>query len=1006
MKRNFTISGLVLLCFLFINSAFAQNVTVKGTVTDATTNEALVGVSVGVKGTAIGAQTDVNGAFSLSVPSNATLVFTSLGYTPQEVAVNGQATINIKLKAQSNALSEVVVVGYGTQRKIDVTGSVSSVKGSEISKQASVNPISSLQGKVAGVQITNSGAPGSTPEVHIRGVGTVYGNANPLYVVDGIWSDNIDFINPADIENISVLKDASSEAIYGIRAANGVILVTTKKGSRNTKAIVNYDGFVGNQVITNNFKMANGPEYATLVDELDVIGGGTGRYPNPNNFGTTDWTHQIFRNAFIDNQHISVSGGGEKSTYNVAFGYLDQEGTVNTNSYNRYTLRVVNEFEVAKGLKLGYDLNGAFHKSRDINNSIFHEVYAAVPIVPVRYANGAYGDPNDYNVTSSALFNPQVDLDFFNQHTTDYRANGTVYADLKFAKHFTFHSSVGGDYEENEVNNYVPVFNATFAQLNTKSKLTETDLKTRNWIIENTLTYDNHFGDHALTVLLGQSAQSYKYTGVIASAEDVPDYGNGHYFAQGDNFFLNDISGGYPSYSTVNSYFARANYSFKGRYLLNATMRADGSSKFSGNNRWGYFPSVGAGWVISEEDFMKDQKVFNTLKLRGSWGKIGNVSVPSNLSVTTLTGYTYVSGQTTIPAQSVASIVPPTTYWERGVGTDIGLEASLLDNRLYGEFDFYNKKTEKAIFDIPILGSLGTSGGTIIGNQATFQNQGVEIVLTWKDKIGKDFTYSLSGNIGINNNKVLSVSTGANPIYQAVSTTGSANYNTRTMQGEPIGEFFGLKVDGIFQTQAEIDAYSKNGNKIMPNAVPGNFKYDDVNHDGVIDDKDRVVLGNPNPKYTYGFSTYFAYKQFDLTADFQGIAGVQIYDANSGIRFGTENFSQDFYDNRWHGPGTSNTYPSVYIAGGQNNRSNSFYVQDGSYFRIRNLQLGYTLPSSLMNRLKISKLRVFANAQNAFNFFKYKGFNPEVGGDPTRAGVDSNVQPLYATYNLGVSLTF
>ena len=1006
MKRIFTISGLVLFFSFLINSAFAQNVNVKGTVTDATTGETLIGVSVTVKGTTTGTQTDANGAFSLSVPSNATLTVSYLSYATQDVAVNGQASINIKLKPQSSTLNEVVVVGYGTQKKIDVTGSVGTVKGSEISKQASVNPISSLQGKVAGVQITNSGAPGAAPEVRIRGVGTVYGNANPLYVVDGVWADNIDFVNPADIENISVLKDASSEAIYGIRAANGVILVTTKKGARNSKATVSYDGFVGNQVITNEFKMATGPEYATLVNELDAIGGGTPRYADPNSYGTTNWTHQVLRNAFIDNQHISISGGGEKSTYNVAFGYLDQQGTVKTNDFNRYTLRVTNEFEVLKGLKVGYSLNGTYIKSKDINGSIFHEIYAAVPIVPVRYANGAYGDPNDYNVTSSALFNPQVDLDYFNQRSTEYRGAGTVYADLKFAKHFTFHTSAGGDYATNNVNNYSPVYQATFAQLNTKSKLAITNLSTHNWILENTLSYDNKFGDHSLTVLLGQSAQSYHFTGSVATAEDVPDYGNGHYFSQGDNYNISDIGDGYPSLSTINSYFARVNYSFKGRYLLNATMRADGSSKFSGNNRWGYFPSVGAGWVITEEEFMKDQHIFNTLKLRGSWGKIGNVSVPANLSITTLSAYNYVSGQTVIPSQSVASITPPTTYWERGVGTDIGLEASMLNNKLYAEVDFYNKKTERAIFDIPILGSLGTSGGTIIGNQATFQNQGFEFLVTWKDNIGKDFSYSISGNLGINKNKVLNVSTGANPIYQAVGTAGSNNFNTRTVQGEPIGEFYGLKVLGVFQNAGEVTAYSKNGTEIMPNAVPGDFKYQDVNGDGVIDDKDRVVLGNPNPKFTYGFSTYFSYKNIDLTADFQGIAGVQIYDANMGLRYGTENFSQDFYDNRWHGAGTSNTYPSVYIAGGQNNRSNSFYVQSGSYFRVRNLQLGYTLPGDLMGKWNISKLRIFANAQNAFNFFSYKGFNPEIGGGPTRAGVDTNVQPMYATYNLGVNLTF
>jgi hypothetical protein len=359
----------------------------------------------------------------------------------------------------------------------------------------------------------------------------------------------------------------------------------------------------------------------------------------------------------------------------------------------------------------------------------------------------------------------------------------------------------------------------------------------------------------------------------------------------------------------------------------------------------------------------------------------------------------------------VNTIVPPATYWEKGVGTDIGLEASLLRNRLYAEFTFYNKKTENAIFDIPILGSLGTSGSTVTGNQATFQNRGFEIALNWKDNaLNGKLTYSLSGNLGINNNKVLDVSTGTNPIYQAVGTTGSNNFNTRTIVGQPIGQFVGLKVIGVFQSAAEVQSYvSKGGAVLMPNAKAGDLKMADINEDGVIDDKDRVVLGNPNPKYTYGFNTSFSYGQFDLSLDFQGIAGVDIYNANLALRFGTENFTEDFYKNRWHGQGTSTLYPSVYLAGGQNPRANSFYVEDGSYFRVRNAQLGYTLNRSITDRWKMSKLRVFANAQNPLNFFKYRGFSPEVlarDNNPTRAGVDVDVYPLYATYNFGVNLTF
>ena len=985
-----------------------KEVRVSGKVTGQN-GEALAGVSVTVKGTSIGTATDAGGNYVINAPDgSATLVFSYVGYGSHEEAIAGRTTINVSLTSSASELNTIVVVGYGTQRKVDVTGSVTQIKGEEISKQSVINPVSGLQGKVAGVQITNSGAPGSSPQIRIRGVGTVYGNANPLYVVDGVWYDDISFLNPADIENMTVLKDASSEAIYGIRAANGVVLVTTKKG-RNTKAVVNYNGYVGTQIVTNPVKMATGPEYAQMVNELDVIGGVASRYKDPASYGTTDWYHQILRSALTTNHQVSVSGGSEKSTYNFSLGYLLQDGIVEKNRFERYTAKLQNDFQVFSPLKIGYVVTGSMNKSTDIPGSIFHQLYAAAPVVPVYYADGTYGDPNDFTVTSSANFNPQVTLDFFNQKSKNYRLTGTVYADLKFAQHFTFHTNVGGDFGQNEVRNYNPIFTATLVQRNATSKLSLTDGRTRNWILENTLTYDNRFGDHNIKVLVGQGAQSYSYRESTSSAEGVPNNSEGDYYLSlGTNRNVTDFG----SLSKVASYFGRVNYSFQNKYLLTATMRADGSSKFSEENRWGYFPSIGVGWVISEESFMTNQSIFNNLKLRGSWGKIGNMSVPANLSVLKVTQtpqFIYVGGNgTTAPGANINTIVPPATYWEKGVGTDIGLEASLLKNKLYAEITFYNKKTENAIFDIPILGSLGTSGSTVTGNQATFQNRGFEFLVNWKgDVLKNQLTYSLSANLGINNNKVLDVSTGTNPIYQAVGTTGSNNWNTRTIQGEPIGQFVGLQVIGIFQSDAEVRSYvSKDGTKLMPNAKAGDFKMADVNGDGVIDDKDRVVLGNPNPKYTYGFNTNFTFKQFDLSLDFQGIAGVDIYNANLALRFGTENFTEDFYNNRWHGQGTSNLYPSVYLAGGQNPRANSFYVEDGSYFRVRNAQLGYTLNPDLTNRWGISKLRIYANAQNPLNLFKYRGFTPEVGGSPTRAGVDVDVYPLYATYNFGVNLSF
>jgi TonB-linked SusC/RagA family outer membrane protein len=990
------------------NALRLQDIKITGKITGER-GEPLSGVSITVAGTTIGTTTDNNGSFTLTVPENGTLVISYIGYQTQEIKVNSQSVINVKLATSSKTMEQVVVVGYGTQRKIDVTGAVTQLKGEEIAKQASFSPISALQGKVAGVQITNSGAPGSSPEIRIRGVGTVYGNANPLYVVDGIWYDDITFLNSNDIENISVLKDASSEAIYGIRAANGVVLITTKKGRRGAeKPLISYNGFVGNQVVTNQVSMATESQYETMINELNVINGKPGQYDNPSKAGNTDWYHQILRNAMVTNQQISVAGGGEKSSYNLSLGYYKQDGLVKTNTFDRYVMHLQNDYQVAKFLKVGMTLAGTLSKSNDIDGSIFHQLYAAAPNVPVYYADGTYGDPNDFKVGSSNQFNPEVTIDFFNNHTKTYKLNGNIYGDLKFAKYFNFHSSLGGDFQQTEISNYAPVYTATIAQRNTVSKLAVTRGENRNWILENTLTFDRRIKDHSIKLLVGQGAQQYKFYQIAASIQNVPPGDGNQYLSLGNASTANVTDQG--TLSTVSSYFGRLNYSFADRYLLTATMRADGSSKFSLDNRWGYFPSVGLGWVISNEKFMQNQKLFDNLKLKGSWGKIGNMSVPANLSTLVVTqnaGFVYVGGDgSTATGASINTVVPPTTYWERGVGTDVGLEASLINGKLFTEIDWYNKKTEKAIFDIPILGSVGTSSGTIIGNQATFQNQGFEFLVTWKDNLNKDFNYSISANAGINKNQVLSVATGANPIYQQVGPTGSNNFNTRTIVGQPIGEFFGYQAIGVFQSAQDVANYKGSGGAIQPNAQAGDLKYKDVNGDGLIDAKDKVVLGNPNPKLIYGINTTAAYKSFDFTLDFQGVSGVQIYNANLGLRYGTENFTEDYFKNRWHGQGTSNLYPSANIGGGTNYLSNSFFVEDGSYFRVRNIQLGYTLPGHYLKNSGITKLRVYVNAQNAFNFFPYRGFSPEVGGAPTRAGVDVNVYPLYATYNFGVNLNF
>lgn len=971
---------------------------VSGRVTDET-GAPMAGVSVQIKGSTRGTMTDNDGRFSINAEDNDVLVFSYVGYEPQEISVAGKTEINVVLVAAKGELQQVVVIGYGTQRKIDVTGSVASVSGEEISKQVSVNPLSALQGKVSGVQVTNSGEPGKAPQIKIRGVGTVYGNTNALYVVDGVWFDDISFLNPSDIENISILKDASAEAIYGIRAANGVVLVTTKKGKG--KVTVNYNGYIGLQRVTNQIEMANASEYATLINELN----GTQTFPDPASYGEgTNWFDAVLQNALITNHYLSASGGGEKSNYNFSLGYLKQEGIVTGNDYTRITARFQNDIQATSFLKLGYSAVFQGSNAHDVPGDVVYKAYTAAPVVPVKYSDGTYGDPADYPI-GTATNNPKAQLDFFNQKTKDYRVSGNVYGEVKLLNSLTYRVSFGGEYGEQEVRGYVPVYYANSIQFATESQLSISRIEARNWIVENTLTFNKTFNDHRLTVLAGQSAQRYKSYAIDGTARNVPYNTEGDlYIALGPDSTRTIVDRG--DLATYTSYFGRVNYSFKNRYLLTASIRADGSSKFVEDERWGYFPSVGVGWIISDEPFMKNQNVFNNLKLRGSWGKIGNASVPTNLAVLRVNrgaNLTAVFGQPGQPftGASITTIVPPLIVWEKGEGVDGGLEGTLLNNQLNFEIDYYYRETQDAIFDVPVLGSLGLSGGTILGNQATFRNSGFEFAAGWKSSPGKSFTYSINGNFSVNSNKVKDVLSGNIPLYGGGEAATGGQLSTITVQGSAIGQFYGLVVDGIFQTPEEV----ANGNQ--PDAQPGDFKYKDINGDKVIDGKDRMVIGSPNPKYAFGLNSNFAYKGFDLTLDLQGVAGVDVYNANKGKRFGAENYTKDFYDNRWHGEGTSNTYPSARVGGGRNYLPNTWFVEDGSYVRIRNVQLGYTLPQGLTSKWKLERVRVYANAQNVLNIFGYNGFTPEVTAiSPTSAGIDMNIYPLSATYNFGLNVTF
>ncbi len=814
-------------------------------------------------------------------------------------------------------------------------------------------------------------------------------------MVYGNYVPDLSFLNPADIESMEVLKDASSASIYGVRAANGVVLVTTRRGKSGAPRI-NYNGFAGIQRVTNKLEMANAQEYATLINEKFAIL----EEPRtlPLNSPSTDWYDQVLRTAQIHNHQLSMSGGTDRITYNFSGSYLYQEGIVKKNDFERITGRLQTDFKISNNIRVGYNAILSSIKSDTIPSGVLYQSFVAPPILPIRKANGRYGDPADINLGNFA--NPQASLDWFNQVNRTQRLTSNVFGELTFLKDFTFRTSLGINYGVSDYRNYQSQDSLTSVQYAERSLLTKGNIRSNSWLWENTLTYNKELGDHRFTVLLGTSAQRDRWESVIGSINDVPYDSEGSlYFSLGDQETARIRNFG--DMFTFVSYFGRINYAFKDKYLLTTSLRYDGSSKFPTENRFDIFPSIGLGWVVTEEPFMKDQTTINILKIRASYGKLGNNNIPSNIAVQTANfGPSYIAFLGGVPqtGANITRITPPTLLWESVTEADLGLETVILDNRLTLEVDWYDKRTNDAIFGIPILGSLGREGSTIQGNFASFKNTGVEFAANWNTEANNNFRYNVGFNVAYNRNEVTEVASGDVPQYGGGLPVGGY-LTTITRVGEPIGSFYGFEVEGIFQNEQEVAASAQ------PGAEPGSFRYRDLNGDNVIDTRDKTIIGNPNPRFIYGINTGFIFYNFDLQLDIQGVAGVEIYNANKGVRYGNENYTKDFYENRWHGAGTSNTYPSANLVGSALD-PNSWYVENGDYIRIRNLQFGYTLPTSVTNKWKIQTLRIFANAQNPLTLFKYHGFTPEVGGRPTMAGIDLNVYPLSATYNLGVNINF
>lgn len=982
----------------------AVDVRISGKVTG-TANEALAGVSVLLKGTSVGTTTDANGNYAITVPdANAILIFSYVGFGTQEVVVGNRTAINITLSASASELNTVVVVGYGTQRKRDLTGSINSVSGEEIARMPNTNPIGSLQGKVAGLTISNSGAAGSSPVVRIRGINST-NSASPVYVVDGVLHDNIDFLNPADIETIDVLRDPSSIAIYGMRGANGVIAVTLKKAARG-QTTINLQSSVGVQRVIDKIAVTDAEGFKKLYSaQLSNLNAAPFDYTNYT--ANTDWQDQIFRDAFMSINNLSIANSGEKSSTRLSFGYTNQNGVLKYDNYQRYLIRMNEEIRFNDNIKVGGDING-FHwisnpAAAGLNNALW-----AAPIVPIQLDENTY-----YSMPSfqrAQVGNPVAALNRNNRTSVNkgFRVIGSLFAEIKFLKSFTWRSTVYTDLGFNNNRDYTPL-PVSFINLGEGASPTTTTLdntvrtgvsqsqsESKRFQQDHTLTFDKRYGSHSLT-FLGGFTSIYSHSSFVNgnrrdTTVNVPNNPDFWYLSSINSNNPGAFGGGGGESSLVGA-FARASYSFMNKYLINATIRRDGSSKFSPENRWGTFGSVGLGWVVSDEDFFSKIKGLDFLKVRGAWGLTGNSNgIADNLYKPGISNAsTAVFGNNVYTAIQAAYIPDPNLHFEVVRGIDVGFDLRAFKRKLNLEFTLYNRTTT----DILTTVTLPNETRGYFTNLGKITNKGVEVTLSWNDRIGKDFTFNIAPNFSYNKNVVNSIGNTTN--FQLIGNSGA----NLTETGRSIGYFFGYKQIGIYQSTADLAKAPA-----FTNSLPGDIAYEDVNNDGMISSADRTYLGTPFPPYNFGLNITAGYKGFDFIIEGQGVAGNKIYTQRRIAQFAPLNYESNRL-NAWTGPGTSNVEPILDNSRGNNYLFSSYYLEPGDYFRLRTLQLGYTFNQGTLRAVGIKRARVYISGQNIKSWSQVTGYSPEAQiGSILGGGADNGVYPVPAVYSFGINVTF
>ncbi len=988
MKQIFT---LFIISFLITTSAYAQQ-RITGKVTSTGDNEPLPGVSIQLLGSTNGTVTDLDGNYSLEVSPDAELRFSFIGFKTQTIAVNGRTTVNLEMVEDIESLSEVVVVGYGTIKKSDMTGSVTSIKSEELIKAPAADPMQSLQGKVAGLQVLNSsGQPGEESNVRLRGINTLNNN-RVLYVVDGVIIDGgINFLNSNDIESVEVLKDASSKAIYGTRGANGVILVTTKK-AKEGEGTISFASEYGVEQIANKLDVMSGPEFANYINDVNP-----GTYNNIGALPDTDWQDLVFQDwQPVQSYTLSANGATEKLNYYISGSYFGQQGIVPKSDFERMTFKLNTSYEVKPFLTLGTNLTGI---SINATNppGVVNTLSRAWPI------NAPYNPDGSFAEVQGS--NPLASIEYNNSTRNQIRAVGNFYAEVNFLDGFEFRTSYQFDLSNNKSKSFTPEFFVAPLQQNEESNISVGFVENRNWIFENTLSYNKEFGRSTINSVIGYTSQEINSEFINGARRNLIGIDPSLWYLNAGAEDLQTNANGAGT-SALTSILFRTNYAFDGKYLATLTFRRDGSSRFGRNNRYANFPAVALGWNISNENFYPADFIVNNLKLRGSYGLNGNQNIPADDQFSRIgSGINSVFGfnEALINGASfVGSPGNPDLKWETTSEYDLGIEFDVFQSRLTGEIDYYNRTTNDILVLLDLPGYAGA--GAFVQkrfNAATVNNKGIEFALNWVDEIG-DFTYGLGINGYSNQNEVTNLGEDIGASEQIISgDLGNGQRVTYTEVGMPIGHFYGYKVAGVFQNTEQLSQFPRLGQQGV-----GDFIYEDTNGDGELNDADKTFIGSWIPDFVYGFNLNVGYKGINLSADFAGQNGNSIYNGKQAIRFSTLNF-EDRFNDRWTGEGTSNTDPRASLSG-INYQPSDYFVEDASFLKLRTLTINYQIPSNLLEKISFNSASIFVRGTNLFIWTDYSGYTPEIGsGDSALGGViDNGIYPTTRVVSAGLNATF